>query len=447
MNYTLDMSFRCAVLLLFAATAGGIAFAEEPASFTISGDWDVLVDVPGIGKQTVRVSPPEMVDATAEKYTALPLFNPKANGWVKGAQLRGVKTMETTSPQLLDTASFTLRAGPEPDAPLFIKGVDYEIDLVWGTFGRLADGGIKPDQSVFASYRYARMRLDAVVLTADHRIVLRQGEPRVVTPAAPRVNSGERPLGNIYLAGFVTALQSENLFPILEHAYPESTPPKSATTTNAVVTRIERRLVSGQPLRILAWGDSVTDGAYLPDKTERWQEQFATRLRERFPKSNIELITQAWGGRNTGSYLAEPPGSPHNYRETVLAVKPDLIISEFVNDASLKPAQVEERYSKLLADFQSIGTEWIILTPHYVRPDWMNLAREREIDDDPRPYVEGLRQFAATHDVALADASLRWGRLWRQGIPYSTLLVNAINHPNAQGMRIFADALMALFLE
>jgi hypothetical protein len=130
----------------------------------------------------------------------------------------------------------------------------------------------------------------------------------------------------------------------------------------------------------------------------------------------------------------------------VLGVKPDLIISEFVNDASLQPAQVEERYAKLLADFKAIGAEWIILTPHYVRPDWMGLTSEREIDNDPRPYVEGLRQFAAKHDVALADASLRWGRLWRQGIPYNTLLVNAINHPNARGMRIFADSLMALFL-
>lgn len=48
-------------------------------------------------------------------------------------------------------------------------------------------------------------------------------------------------------------------------------------------------------------------------------------------------------------------------------------------------------------------------------------------------------------DVGLADASLRWGPLWRQGIPYSTLLVNAINHPNAQGVKLFANALMALY--
>lgn len=435
------MSSRSALSLLIAALAAGSALAQKPASFILSGDWDVRVDLPGTASQTVHVNPPAMIAVTAEKYTAVPIFNPKAGGWVKGAQLRGVKTMETTSPQLLDTASFTLRAGPEPDAPLFTQGVDYEIDLSWGTFGRVADSRIKPDQAVFASYRHAQMRLDAVVLTADGRIVLRQGEPRAAAPAAPQASAGERPLGNIYLPGFVSKLEPEHLFPILEQAYPE--PPKSKSAT---VTRLVKRLNGGQPLRILAWGDSVTDANYLPDPgTQRWQEQFLARLRERFPQAHIELITQAWGGRNTGSYLAEPPGSPHNYRETVLAVKPDLIVSEFVNDASLKPAQVEERYGKLLADFQAIGAEWIILTPHYVRPDWMALTRERDIDNDPRPYVEGLRQFAAKHDVALADASLRWGRLWRQGIPYSTLLVNAINHPDARGMRIFADALMALF--
>ena len=129
----------------------------------------------------------------------------------------------------------------------------------------------------------------------------------------------------------------------------------------------------------------------------------------------------------------------------MLGTKPDLVISEFVSDSSLKPAQVEERYTQLLAGFAAIGAEWIVLTPHYVRPDWMGLTCERDIDQDPRPYVEGLRQFAARHKVPLADASLRYGRLWRQGIPYNTLMVNAINHPNAQGMRLFADALLALF--
>ena len=69
------------------------------------------------------------------------------------------------------------------------------------------------------------------------------------------------------------------------------------------------------------------------------------------------------------------------------------MVSEFVNDAGLGPQQVEQRYGKLLADLTAIGAEWIILTPHYVRPDWLGVASQRDIDADPRPYVAGLRSL------------------------------------------------------
>jgi hypothetical protein len=196
----------------------------------------------------------------------------------------------------------------------------------------------------------------------------------------------------------------------------------------------------------LAWGDSVTADGFLPEpEKDRWQAQFVRRLKARYPQARIELITEAWGGRNTDSYRNEPPGSVHNYKEKVLDLRPDLIVSEFVNDAGLNEAGVRQRYGRIREEFAAIGAEWIILTPHYVRPDWMGLKAERDIDDDPRPYVKALRTFAAESGIALAEGSLRYGRLWRQGIPYSTLLMNNINHPDPFGMGLFADALMALF--
>lgn len=239
------------------------ALAQEPASFTLAGDWAVHVNA-----QTLSVTPPAILTVAAEKHTAIPIFNPKAGGWARGAQLQGVKAQETTSPYLLDTASFTLRAGPEPDSPLFTKGLDYEVDLTWGTFGRLPDSRIQPEEAVYASYRHTQLRLDAVVLSAEGKVVLREGEPRAAAPAVPEVQAGERHLGNIYLSGFLTKLGPEHLFPVLETAYPPVSLPSSPT-----VERLKRRLNEGQPLRILAWGDSVTDAAYLPS-SQRWQEQF-----------------------------------------------------------------------------------------------------------------------------------------------------------------------------
>jgi lysophospholipase L1-like esterase len=422
-------------------------WSQVVAELSLVGDWQVKVTLrqTPVVEATLPVTPPKVISVTDEKFESLPVFNTGAGGWGKGVQLRGVRAQETTTPFLLDPESLVLRSGPGHEAATFRQGEDYEADLNWGTIGRLTNGVIKPGQPVYASYRHAQLRLDAIVLGRDRRVVLRQGEPRAAAPLPPSAEAGERHLANIWMPGRIARLAPEHLFPISEMAYPEPPKPESASAER-LLPKTLARLRGGGSLRILAWGDSVTVGTYVPNPArERWQEQFVARLQERFPKANIELITEAWGGRNTGSYLKEPPGSEHNYREKVLGAKPDLIVSEFVNDAGLHPQQVEERYAKLLADFQDIGAEWIILTPHYVRPDWMNLKSERDVDDDPRPYVAGLRAFAAKHHVALADAARRYGRLWRQGLPYSTLMLNSINHPDARGMKIFADALMELF--
>jgi lysophospholipase L1-like esterase len=430
-------------IFAIAAMAGFVRDTRAAVELEIVGKWEVKVAVPGGASATVSVPPPRIVAVEREKFVPLPLFNPKAGGWVRGAQLRGVRAQETTTPYLLEPDSLVVRPGLTGE-PLR-KGEDYEADLDWGTVGRLPNGRIREGQPVYVGYRFAELRLDSIVLTKSGEIVLRQGKPQAAAPLPPRIEPGERRLANVWLPGRINKLSAEHLFPILETAYPEVSKP-SPTVAEKRLPNTMKKLRSGEPLRILAWGDSVTVGTYVPDPArERWQEQFVARLRERFPKATIELVTEAWGGRNTGSYLNEPPGSEHNYREKVLGAKPDLIVSEFVNDAGLNPKQVEERYAKLLADFRGIGAEWIILTPHYVRPDWMGLARERDVDEDPRPYVAGLRTFAGRHDVALADAAKRYGRLWRQGLPYSTLMLNSINHPDARGMKIFADALMELF--
>lgn len=435
-------------LLLALTSACSIAASAAPAEFKLAGDWDVQVTFThGNGSPVstvVRVTPPEWVAVTAEKYDSLPVFNPHAGGWVKGVQLVGVRAQETTTPYLLDTNSLVLRAGPEASSETFRRGEAYEVDLSWGTVGRTTNSTISAKQPVYASYRHAQLRLDAVVLTKDGRVEWRKGQPLSAAPLAPEIKPGEQHLGNIWLPGVIAKLSPDHLFPILESAYPE--PAHPSPVAHMRTPKFYEKLSNGEPVRILAWGDSVTVGTYVPDwQKNRWQEQFVARLKERFQNANIELVTEAWGGRNTSTYLAQPPGAEHNYKEKVLAAKPDLVVSEFVNDAGLNPEAVEKQYSKFLADFQAIGTEWIILTPHYVRPDWMGLTRERDIDNDPRPYVAGLRQFAAKHNVALADAARRYGRLWRQGIPHTSVMLNSINHPDARGMKLFADALMELF--
>ncbi|UUO08309.1 GDSL-type esterase/lipase family protein [Blastopirellula sp. J2-11] len=446
--------FRVASLVLFiSGLAASVAWATDPpAKVTLSGDWEVQVDVAGNGDDPgvsalVAVDLPGLFTVTAEQHDSLPVYDPAGPQYYRGARLTALISESLTAPDVLDPSSVVVRSGPTDTAETYVRGRDYEFENRWGGIGRLAGGRIAAGTPVFISYQHSLSRIDSIVLNGAGELEYRAGQPKAEAPASPQIVAGERRLANVWIPGPLERLTKKNLFPLLETAYPEP----AATSPSLAEQKIPRamaKLRSGEPLRILAWGDSVTEGAYLahPER-EHWQQQFVARLRQRFPQAKIELVTEAWGGRTTGSYLAVPPGEPHNYQETVLDAKPDLVISEFVNDAGLSPAAVEDRYGKLLADFQAIGAEWIILTPHYVRPDWMGLDRQNEIDDDPRPYVQGLREFAAQHPVALADASLRYGRLWRQGIPYNSLMVNCINHPGPAGLAIFADALMELFPE
>ena len=441
------------VLCGLACLALATASYASPPPVTISGDWHVRVsagEVRVAGKTvtvsplTFAVTPAVMVTVRAERYDSLPIFDPGAAEWARGARLRGVTTQETTAKGYLDPASVVVASAPD-GGTIFAAGTDYTLDPAWGTLGRLAGGRIGAQQPVYISYRHGMGRLDSIIITGKGHVVLREGVPSINTPRPPALARGEKALANIWVSGRLARLTADQLFPVRETAYPEHDKP-TPTEAEQLLPKTLKKLRAGERVKILAWGDSVTDGSFLPaPETERWQAQFLARLRAAYPAAQIELVSLGWGGRNTDSFLHEPAGSPYNYAEQVLGAKPDLIVSEFVNDAWMSPAEVETHYSKFLADFQHIGAEWIILTPHYVRPDWMSLTRERDIDTDPRPYVAGLRQFAARHAVALADASLRWGRLWRQGLPYTTLLLNAINHPDARGMKLFADSLLALF--
>lgn len=432
------------VMLLGMVAPMSRAAAEIVAE--LAGDWGVRVAFSADGvttSGTFPIAPADVVDVVDEKIPALPPFDPAVPGWVKGWALAEVKAAECTVIRALDPGSLVIRSAPGPDGAVLERGRDWEADSEWGTVGRLAGGRIGEGTPVWASYRAARRRIDSIVRRADGALELVPGEPQPVLCEPPPVPAGSRRLVNIFLPGRIGSLSQANLFPILE----DRCPPLPADDPPQAVSRLPatlRRLESGADVKVLAWGDSVTTYG-------RWQSMFVERLRSRYPKATIELVTEAWGGRNTGSYLAEPPGSAHNYREKILDARPHLIVSEFVNDAGMGPADVERQYGRLLDDFRAIDAEWIILTPHYVMPEWMGpgfLERgQRDIDDDPRPYVAGLKAFVAAHPqhVALADAARRYGRLWRMGIPYLTLMENNINHPNVAGHRIFADALDEVF--
>ena len=206
------------------------------------------------------------------------------------------------------------------------------------------------------------------------------------------------------------------------------------------------KLRNGEPIKILAWGDSVTDMGYLPIK-QRWTTRVVAELQQRFPKAKIELINLGWPGKGVATFLNQPTGGHYNYEEKVLKSGADLVTIEFVNDACLSEKQFTFIYGRVSNDLKNAGFEVIAITPHYTRPDWMNFTSQKDVDNDSRLYTKMLRRWAKENGFAIADVAARYGQVWRDGIPYNTFMVNSINHPDARGAQLFVDALIALFPE
>ncbi|MDQ1257908.1 MAG: hypothetical protein QG656_2516 [Candidatus Hydrogenedentes bacterium] len=443
-----------AMSLLLIAT---LCAADDPLALPhampvkIAGPWTVVLGPGSVETErgvltlaepvTVEIPPPVSVRIENEKHDALPVFNPQTGGWIKGAKLARLVAEECTATGLLDPAS--VRVKPESgDAELFVLDKDYALDPFWATFGRIDGGTIPEGKPVFVDYVYTPCRLDTIVLDAKGQVRLVTGAPGIGAIEPPALAEGETALANVWLPGAVAQLSGENLYPI---AY-ESAPPQTPSQAERCLPKTLAKLRAGEPVTVVAWGDSVTNGGAVKPESLWYQHVFQQRLQARFPQSIVTLRTAAWGGGNSQGYMSAPPGGQYDFVRDVLDPKPDLVTIEFVNDAYFDEQGVRDHYGKIMSILGGIGAEVILITPHYVRPDWLHVDTLKT-SDDPRPYVKGLRLFAAEQGIALADASADWGALWRQGIPYTTLLNNGINHPDARGHEIFARRLMEVFPE
>lgn len=362
----------------------------------------------------------------------LPPYNEKAGGWYAGYRPQAIRMWEIAARQTLlpETVRVVAADGRElrPD-------VDFKVHPNCGDVGLIGEAASDPAVNpVSLSYGVRLERLDVWYRKPDGSLAYLRGVAVPSRPALPIFPKGAKLVATRWVRG--GGRMDDGRFFVNQEPF---TPPPVLVPADKAIPKTLEKLRAGEPVKILAWGDSVTECSYL-HSSESWHARVAALIRARFPKSAVTLVKVGWGGRNMKNFLDEPPGSQYNYAEKVLAENPDLVISEFVNDAWMKTMDVERFYGKVLADFRERGIEWVAFTPHYITPDWMGLKSAADCDEDPREYVQALRAFAVREGIGLADAAARWGHLWREGIPYPLLFVNGVNHPDATGIGFFVDA-------
>lgn len=206
-------------------------------------------------------------------------------------------------------------------------------------------------------------------------------------------------------------------------------------------------LKNGGNLRVLFYGDSITEGSdasgfsgdfdgafepYMPI----YPELVVKNWREAYPDSNIEYINTAVGGWNSdqGRDAAEERVAAHN---------PDLVIIGFgMNDLSFTPKQHKENIMKIMdttleanpdAEFILISTSFPNPDSKWYKPQMVEFQSKLEEIINERKGV-ALTPMSAMHKYLMTKKR------------YSDMSGNGINHPNDFFVRIYAHTISALLM-
>jgi lysophospholipase L1-like esterase len=416
--------------------------AQDGAVVVAPGECEVQGKLVRVAQPvTLPVAPGPIVCASNEPPYLLSADKPQ--GFAKGTRLRGPNARDVNACGSLVPDSLELRT---KDGALLKLGEDYLLDAAWGHLGIGPHSRVTTKDAVYATYRYALLRMDTIQLSGDGKVSLKPGVAHVSSPVPPEADAGCLALAHVFVNYRDTAVRQDQLFVIAETAAQAVT-----ASTPGRLPKTLAKLKAGQPVTIVCWGDSVTAGGNASTPDKRYVDVFAVGLRERFPQAQLTVSNISVGGSRSLNWLYPDnfpfrnltgAASPCQFQR-VLDAKPDLVTIEFVNDAGLKPDEVEKFYAEILKRLQPLGAEVVLITPHYTMLKMMGFANQT--GRDQRPYVLALRKFATAHHLALADASARWEHLWKEGLPYLTLLNNTINHPDDRGHRLFAEELWKCF--
>ena len=213
-------------------------------------------------------------------------------------------------------------------------------------------------------------------------------------------------------------------------------PPAKTELGAARLPKTRQKLLAGEKVRIVAFGDSITAGGDASEPALIFWERWAAALRGKYPRASIETTNGATGGDSTVQGL-------QRLQEKVLRQKPDLVLVGFgMNDHNREgygvpldafAANLRTMISRIRAD---TGAEVLLFSAFPPNPKWHYGSHNMEA------YADATEQVAREEQCAFADVYRLWMSLAARKKP-EDLLANNINHPNDFGHWIYFEALQA----
>lgn len=418
-----------------------------------------------LGAETLLVEAPETIVLTAESKPGEPLRDAPddlvAETWSGALSL--TPSYDPTHTHILGTLfrcfrPDSLRVESLDCSQSFQRDVDYhfreETGLVANLNGRIS-GPIR------ASVTATLQRLDLLQCDLNGRLSVKKGESSLVCPELPEPDHDHTGIAGIYVAPWTVAdnpfltpeadapNQATNYAITAHEIFPIAPKPPVMPTNPERLGTVLGKLQAGQLVKIAVMGDSITLGAestrWWNDKYDAnsltWKGRVIHTLRQRFPKSDIQVIEAYCGGVTIDYGL--------DRIDEVLSEKPDLIIASFgVNDAApgvgkRTPKEFGEAMATLLDKSKAAGADTLWVVPFPLSP-WMNNPQATVLNDQLIPV---MHRTAAMHAAALADVNTAFRDLDARGIPWWSQHHNWHNHPGNLGHVVYAETILNCFPE
>ena len=219
---------------------------------------------------------------------------------------------------------------------------------------------------------------------------------------------------------------------------PPAAPANPANYLAPVVSQLTRDWPTNRTVNIVCHGHSVPAG-YTWAPEVRMLDAYPNLLHEglcrRFHHAVINVIVTAIGGENSEQ-------GAKRFQRDVLSCHPDVVTIDYaLNDRSIGLARSEAAWRKMIEMALAQHVKVILLTP--------TPAKRAHLDDPNDPlnqHARQVRRLAAEYHVGLVDSLKLFEARIKAGTPLNDLMTSGV-HPNAQGQKIVAAALLKWFPE
>ena len=194
---------------------------------------------------------------------------------------------------------------------------------------------------------------------------------------------------------------------------------------------VARKLASGQPVMIVAFGSSSTAGYGSSAPEFTYPNRLAAQLRRQYPTADITVINSGRGGEDA-------PEMMKRLQSEVIDMKPDLVIWQVGTNAVLRnldPDETAQLVQDGIARIQAAGADLVLVDPQYS-------PKVNEHQDSASKMVKLLGKVARLRHVGVFprfEVMRQWHE--KQALPIDSFVIADGLHMNDWGYACFAQLL------